>query len=81
MSDKSTVSLRTIALALILIGMLALPLLRGFQTGFATTAEVIDNAPQPTHHVTAKPSGPPERDKRKPDKPNRPHKPENADDD
>jgi hypothetical protein len=78
MSDKSTGQLKAFALALILVGMVGLPLVRGFQTGFAPAVEVIDNVPHPVPHVKVKPSGSPEHDKRKPGKPG---KPERNDDD
>jgi hypothetical protein len=78
MSDKSTGRLRAFALALVLVGMVALPLVRGLQTGFAPAVEVIDNISHPVPHVTAKPSRSPEHDKRKPDKPG---KSEQSDDD
>jgi hypothetical protein len=78
MSDKSTGQLKAFALALILVGMVALPLVRGFQTGFAPAVEVSDNVSHPAPDVTAKPSRSHEHDERKPGKPG---KPERNDDD
>ncbi len=82
MSGWSTGQLRVIALALILMAMVALPLVRGFQTGFApTTVEVVDNVPHPAPHVTAKPSRTNEHDKQKPGKPGKPKRNDDEDDD
>lgn len=82
MSGWSTGQLRVIALALILMAMVALPLVRGFQTGFApTTVEVVDNVPHPVPRVTAKPSRTDEHDKQKPGKPSKPGKHNDGEDD
>ena len=68
MTDKNAVPLKAVALALILVGALALPLVRGFQTGFATTADVVSGVPHPAPYVTAKPAKTPEDGKHKPGK-------------
>jgi hypothetical protein len=74
MSDRNSVPLKAIALVLILVGAIALPLVRGFQTGFATTADVVTGVSQPAPHVTTKPAKTPEGGKHKPGKPAKPQR-------